>query len=102
MILMLRAILTLLCSITLGLSMHEYNAPDTGSLNADNSAETSFQDEENFDVLQHQIDFFAIEPEEILPLFPVIIHDIWQPYCCLIAATHMDGRLPLRGPPAVI
>ena len=82
--------------------MHENYALETGSYNTDNFAETSFQDEENFDVLQHQIDLFAIEPEETLLLFPVCIHDIWQPYCCLIVATPMDGRLPLRGPPTVI
>lgn len=102
MSLMLRAILTLLCSITLGLSIHEYYAVDTGSHLAESSAGASFQDEESFDALQHQVDLFAIEPEEIASLFPILIHDSWQPYCCQIIATPTDGRLPLRGPPAVI
>ena len=102
MSLMLRSILTLLCSITLGLSLHEYYAVDTGSYIAESHTDTSFQDEESFDVLQHHVDLLSIEPEEISPLFPILIHDSWQPYCCQIVAIPADGRLPLRGPPAVI
>lgn len=97
-----RAILPLLCSITLGLSMYEYYTPEQGTNNAISTDNTSFQDEESFDVLQHQIDSSVHLPQavELTTLSFVFIN--WQPYICQTAVASPDGRLPLRGPPSII
>lgn len=97
-----RAILPLLCSITLGLSMYEYYSPEQGTNYAIDINDESFQDEESFDVLQHQIDSNVDLPQAAESPAQSFVFINWQPYICQSAAASPDGRLPLRGPPSII